>query len=123
MPRTFADSLAQDLSTTFFNTNEFAEKVTISRAGQSTANVAVIVDSRMYDSEADESPTNTAVEAIDFDFVASTYKINSLTVDPQVGDKITTANGRNYLVVTVPGHKCFEPTEDAAVIRVHTKRV
>lgn len=130
MPRTFADSLAQDLTSTFFNTNEFAEKVTIARAGQSTANVPAIVEAREYeldDASGDRSFNNnlkTGWQSWDFDIVPSEYKINSVAVDPQKGDRITRSNGLVYVVEPIPKKNCFEPVEgDGRIIRLHTKRV
>lgn len=122
MSRTFADSVAYDLANTFFNTNEFAEAVTLGRNANETSGVAAIVSTRNYE-VVDEEGLLTFVESMDFDFPATSYVIGGSQVDPRPGDRVVTADGVSHQVLPVGRRPCFEPVgQSGLVIRVHTKR-
>ena len=123
MSLTFNDCIANDLAYTFLNTNEFAVAVSVTRVAATTAGIAAIVATRSYDLVGDDV-TVTSVQSWDFDIIATTYKISGSQVNPQAGDRITTAAGSLYEVMPITGKQCFEPTDgDGSLIRVHTKRI
>lgn len=121
MSGTFKDSLAEDLESIFFNTNEFAEPVTIKRQQFSTTGVAAIVTERVYAIEGDE--VRTSMQSMDFDMPASAYLVNGVVVEPAKGDRLIRADGDEFAVLPVPGGQCFEKDNDGLLLKVHTKKV
>lgn len=123
MSLTFKDLLAQDLETTFFNVNEHAELVTITRASRRTIDVAAIVATRDYQRTVLKGGVGETVRSLDFDIIATKYQCGDTRVDPRDGDKITRANGEVYQAMPMPERMCFEPVSDGLIVRVHTKRI
>ena len=121
MSRTFKDSLAYDLSA-MFNTNEFAETVTITRRAYPGTDAAAIVVARMYET-VDEDGMMTAVQSHDFDFTATDYKVLTNQVAPVPGDKIVDGNGQVFEALPLSGNQCFMILSDGLILRVHTKRI
>jgi hypothetical protein len=123
MPRTFNDSLEEDLERVFFDTSEFATTVTIGRGLQRTPNVAAIVKVREYKSVNDKGGARISVKSIDFDIITSKYVIGGVQEDPQPRDTLTDVAGKVHQVLPLVDKMCFEPTEDGKIVRVHTNRV
>lgn len=123
MSRTFKDSIDADLAAVFFNTDEFAESVTISRGASSTPGVAAIRALRSYE-VADDGGVMTAIQSHDWDVIATDYRIAAAQAAPRAGDRVTDGESVVYEVLPIKGRQCYEPTGgDGKVWRVHTKRV
>lgn len=123
MARTFQDSLAQDATAVFFNTNEFAELVTLKRGALTSDPIAMIPVNPLHGLSDDESAI-TKYEQMDFDVLANTYVIRGELLEPRLNDELIRTSGKEYRVLNIPGGQCFEPTGgDGLVLRIHTKRV
>lgn len=122
MPRSFEDSIAEELESVFFDTNEFAKPVTIKRGQSETADVAAKVVNREYET-VEEDGIVTLTRVHDFDFIATQYAIRGSQVEPRTGDRIVNAAGEIFEVSPIAGQQVFQPTASGRVIRVHTKRV
>lgn len=120
---TFKEQIAADLAAVFFNTSEFAESVTITRATAVTADVAAIRNERLYQVE-DSDGVMVGMQIVDWDIIATDYEISSAAVSPRTGDRITDENDVVYEVMPLPGLKEYESAgESGDVLRVHTKRI
>ena len=119
---TLAAQLTTDLEAVFYQTDDFAELVSIKRNNQTTASVAVIFDDWKTEAKGAGMPLTTSVcPAISLPTTA--YVIGSGAVDPRRGDVITRANGEKYEVIPVDGKRCYEPHNDAQEIIVFLKKV
>lgn len=122
MSRTFNDSLAQDLESVFFNTNEFAEVVTIKRGSLSTPGIAAL-SSPSYE-VFNQDGMSIDFQARDFDIIATSYVFRGETQNPRQGDRIARADGDEFMVTQIPGRPCFEPVGASGdTMRVHTKKI
>lgn len=120
---TFKEQIAADLAAVFFNTSEFAESVTITRATAVTADVAAIRNERLYQVQ-DSDGVMVGMQIVDWDIIATDYEISSAAVSPRTGDRITDENDVVYEVMPLPGLKEYESAgESGDVLRVHTKRI
>lgn len=121
MPRTFNDSLEEDLERVFFDTSEFATTVTIQRGVHTTPNVAAIRRNKSYEVIGDDGMA-TAHVSVDFQIITSHYKIGGVQVEPRRSDVLVNVGG-SYAVLPIPGKECFEPSASGDVLTVHTKKV
>lgn len=123
MSLTFSGSIDNDLSAVFFNANEFAKRVTITRGAASTNDIAAIHEVRTYE-VADEGGIMTAIESHDWDFISTEYVFSGTAATPRHGDRITGPDSVVYEVLPMQQRKCFDSAgTDGRVWRVHTKKV
>lgn len=120
---TLREQITADLSAVFFNTDDFAETVTITRGLVSTPSVPAIRNERLYE-VMDTEGVMTAIRLVDWDVIATNYELSGTDATPATGDRITDENSLVYEVTPLPGTQCYESSgETGEVWRVHTKRV
>jgi hypothetical protein len=121
MPRTFNDSLEEDLERVFFDTSEFAISLTIMRGLHTTPNVAAIKRNKSYDVIGEEGVA-TSVLSVDFDIIRTAYMIGGVRVDPRPGDLLIVGTD-SHEVLPLNGKECYVPSDSGTVLTIHSKKV
>lgn len=129
MPRTFKDTLEDDLDKVFLNTNEFAVNVSISRGDYApTTNVPALVATK-EDNASSRTTERMSLkyEERNYRIRTSTYVVNGAQTLPTEGDKIIETLQSGVTVTSevkrTSDRPCYELDSSGIVLLVHTKRI